>query len=140
MSNSKENNKLAAWKGGVGKYNDSFNLFDRLVDDFYDSWWHDPLLVSRRNYRVSNIIENDNDYTISVELPGYKRAEIELQTINNVIQLTASNSKGKYIKSWSLSGVNLDNVTSKLEDGILNISVPKTPESKPKTIEIQEVK
>lgn len=142
MSNDK-NNKLAAWKGGVSGYS-PLNIFhdevDSLFDSVFNSWWTDPLLVSQRNYRVYDIVNNENDYTISVEIPGYKRSEIKLEVVNNSIQLTAENSKGKYIKAWKLSNVDFDKITSKLEDGVLSITAPKTPESKPKVIDIQEIK
>lgn len=140
---SKENNKLAAWKGGLTKSN-SFNVFhdefDNFIDRAFNSFWTSPLLVTQRNYRIYDVAENEKDYTITVEIPGYKKGEIKLEIVDNSIQLTAENSKGKYIKAWSLSGANLDKVTSKLEDGVLTITVEKIPEAQPKVVEIQEVK
>lgn len=140
---SEKSNKLAAWKGGLTKSN-SFNVFhdefDNFIDRAFNSFWTSPLLVTQRNYRIYDVVENEKDYTITVEIPGYKKGEIKLEIVDNSIQLTAENSKGKYIKAWTLSNVNIGKVSSQLENGVLSILIPKAETLPKKTIEIEEVK
>lgn len=137
-----KNNKLAAWKGGVQSKSlqSIHDEFDAFIERAFGRFWSNPLLVTQRNYRIYDVTENDKDYTITVEIPGYKKSDIKLEVVDNTIQLTAENKKGKYVKAWSLYGANLDKITSTLEDGVLNIVVEKTPEVQPKSIEIKEVK
>jgi HSP20 family protein len=143
----KENNKHTPNKWGLTKYNgcisdrSALDVFHDEFDSFMErafNWaWSDPIWVTSRNYRVYDVKENDDNYTITLEIPGYKREEIKLETINSSIQLTAENSKGKYVKSWRLSDSNLDKVTSKLEDGVLTINVPKSPTAVAKSVTIE---
>ena len=128
---------------GVNKYSplNSWDLFHNEFDSFFDRAldfaWSSPGWVTNRNWRHTDITEDDKSYTIEVELPRFKKEELSLKIVNNTIQLTAQNDRSSYVKSWALSNVNLDKLTSKLENGVLSISVEKTPESQPKVIEIQ---
>lgn len=112
------------------------NEFDSFIERVFNRAWSNPLWLSKRNYRVYDVNEKDNEYVIEVELPRYKKEQIKLETVNNTIQLTAQNGKGSYTKTWSLSNADLDKVTSKLEDGVLTIMVPKTVQAQSKVIAI----
>lgn len=140
---SKENNKLAAWKGGLTKSN-SFNVFhdefDNFIDRAFNSFWTSPLLVTQRNYRIYDVAENEKDYTITVEIPGYRLGDIKLEYTDNSVTLTAQNQKGTYIKSWTINGSDTSKIESKLENGVLTIVLPKLPKSEPKTVQILEIK
>lgn len=140
MNNESKNKSVVPYK--TGRVIDSpFGLFHDEFDSFFERAlnfaWADPFWVNKRNYRIYDVKENEKSYTIEVELPRFKREQIKLETLNGVVQLTAQNEKNTYTKSWALSNANLDKVSSKLEDGVLTITIEKTPESQPKLIEIK---
>ena len=144
MSKENVNKSVAPYSKGVSKYYSPLNSwdlfhneFDSLVDSMFNWAWSNPTWVTNRNYRLCDVKDNTDNYTISVELPGYKRSEVKLEVVGNTLQLTAENTKGKYVKSWSLSDSDLEKVTSKLEDGVLNVTIPKLPSATPKVIDIQ---
>jgi HSP20 family protein len=104
-----------------------FNLFDTLLDKIH--------------LQDENIdIWNDGDYlTLEVEIPGYKKEDIsiEMEDQKLIISAERKEKEHKYIlkgrqnsfkRSFSLPNGLSDEITAKLEDGILtvNIKIDKT--------------
>lgn len=148
MNTNKNSNAVAPLNRGLVKqYSDDslfptmdffHDEFDSFVEKAFNLAWSNPAWVTKRNYRLYDVKENDKSYTVEVEIPGFKKSEIKLQVVDGSVQLVAQNNRGTYSKTWSLTGADLDKVTSKLEDGILTINIPKIEEVQPKIINIQE--
>lgn len=121
---------------------------ERLFDDWMDFSFPevDKVLYGKHANRVmkTDVKENDKDYEIDVDLPGFKKDDVKLQLKNGYLSIEASkgldkNEKdddGKYIRreryagSMSRSfyvgdGVTQSDVHAKFEDGILRLTVPK---------------
>lgn len=122
---------------GVGTFGNEFNS---LVDHLFDSFWAEPSFLNSRNWKPTNISEDDNNYIVSVELPGFSKKEISVVTQGNVLKVNAKNNKSTYSRQFSISGWDTNKVKSKLENGILTVCVEKTPESKEKVVDIEEIK
>ena len=130
------------------------NLFD---DFFYD--FAKPVRKSLTcSTPVSGIMktdvkENENGYELAIELPGYKKEDVQAQLKDGYMTVTAKtstsndekNADGKYIRRERYVGtssrsfyvgeeVTQDDIKAKFEDGILKISVPKK-EAKPQVEE-----
>ena len=88
--------------------------------------------------------ELDNGYEIMVDLPGFKKDEVNVELENGYLTISASkgldkdeeDKKGKYIRkeryagSMSRSfyvgdGITEDDIKAKYENGILKLSIPK---------------
>ena len=126
------------------------NLFD---DDWMnfpftdEAFWgkKNPLYGKHaQNMMKTDIRETDNSYELEVDLPGFKKDEINVQLKDGYLTLTAAkgldkdsqDKKGNYIRKERYAGtmsrsfyvgeaVNEEDVHAKYEDGILKISVPK---------------
>ena len=126
------------------------NLFD---DDWMnfpftdEAFWgkKNPLYGKHaQNMMKTDIRETDNSYELDVDLPGFKKDEINVQLKDGYLTLTAAkgldkdsqDKKGNYIRKERYAGtmsrsfyvgeaVNEEDVHAKYEDGILKISVPK---------------
>ena len=115
-----------------------------------------PTVVRRTNgathftQPLSNIIENEDGFTIQLATPGYKREDISINVKNGTLVVEgtfeAENSEnysrrefglGKFTKSFRL-GDDLDreNISAKYADGVLSIEVLRRPEEKRRDIEI----
>ena len=102
--------------------------------------------------------EYDDGYELSVDLPGFKKDQIELQLQNGYLTITASKSleegkdkKGKIVHQERYSGsmsrcfyvgdhVTEEDLKAKFEDGVLTLDFPKEePKKLPerRTIQIQ---
>ena len=107
----------------------------------------------------TDLKEHDDGYELSVDLPGFKKDQIELQLQNGYLTITASkgleeegkDKKGKIVHQERYSGsmsrsfyvgdhVTEEDVKAKFEDGVLTLDFPKEePKKLPerKTIQIQ---
>ena len=119
-----------------------------IFDDFMDFSFPD---VNRelygkhaKNMMKTDVRELDNGYEIIVDLPGFKKDEIEVQLDNGYLNISAakgldkdeSDKKGKYIRKERYAGamsrsfyvgdhITEDDIHAKFENGILQLDVPK---------------
>ena len=104
-----------------------------------------------------DIVETDESYLLSVDLPGMKKEEINIELNDNILAIhgerkpraMASNSKTnptywknrQFKRSFTIPRtVDLSKVEARYEDGVLDLSLPKSVYARPRTIEIQSGK
>jgi len=100
-----------------------------------------------------NITETPENYTMVAEMPGLKEKDIDLEVKDGTLTLKAhqkneeeSNEKTYRVREFSerhfersfkLGGtVDQNNITAKLQNGLLRITLPKREEAKAKTVKI----
>ena len=125
---------------------------ETLFDDFFDddffrvpAWLgRDPLFGKRgKNLMKTDVRETDNSYELDVDLPGFKKDEINVDLQDGYLTIQASkgldkdkkDKEGRYIRqeryagacsrSFYVGDIQPDQVSAKYEDGILKISLPK---------------
>ena len=123
------------------------NLFDDDWFDFDRDFWgkKNPLYgKNAKNIMKTDIREHDTGYELDVDLPGFKKDEINIELENGYLTISAAkgldkdeqDKKGKYIRKERYAGamqrsfyvgdaVTEDDVKAKFEDGILKLSIPK---------------
>ena len=101
-----------------------------------------------------DVIDNDEAFVIRAALPGLKAEEITINVEDDVLTLKAEREEshedgdetyllrerryGSLRRSVRLpSGVNADEATAEVEDGILTLTLPKREEYKPKQIAVK---
>lgn len=118
---------------------DPFETIHTLLSDPY---WDRPATSLK-----SKVDNNENDYTFTVEVPGFNEDEISIEVREGLLEIAAEHkedSKGKYFhstvhRSWSLPrGVNEDSISAELQNGILSVVVPKK-EIEGKRVEIKSL-
>ncbi len=131
----------------------SNNSYFDLVDDFFnDSFF--TRNIEHDTFKI-DIKDEDNQYVIEAELPGLNKEQVSVTYENNQLNISikyedeVNDEQPNYIhkerrtcsmaRSIRLKNVNKDEIAAKLEDGILNITAPKSEEdvSKTSTIEIK---
>lgn len=125
------------------------NLFDELFDDDF------PMIPMRsirnplygknaKNLMKTDVRETDNTYELDVDLPGFKKDEVQLDLKDGYLTISAAkgldkdqeDKKGKYIRQERYAGacsrsffvgeeIEPRDVSAKFEDGILRVSLPK---------------
>ena len=133
------------------------NLFDDFFNDDFPTFpvlsGRDPLYGKHaKNLMKTDVRETENSYELDIDLPGFKKNEINVELKDGYLSISASkgldkeqkNNEGKYIRqeryvgSCSRSfyvGDNMDakDVSAKFEDGILKLSLSKpAPKELPK--------
>ena len=136
------------------------NLFDEFFDDDF------PMIPMRsirnplygknaKNLMKTDVRETDNTYELDVDLPGFKKDEVQLDLKDGYLTISAAkgldkdqeDKKGKYIRQERYAGscsrsfyvgedVEPDQISAKFESGILQISVPKAAKRLPRNSSI----
>lgn len=125
------------------------NLFDEFFDDDF------PMIPMRsirnplygknaKNLMKTDVRETDNTYELDIDLPGFKKDEVQLDLKDGYLTISAAkgldkdqeDKKGKYIRQERYAGacsrsffvgegIEPQDVSAKFEDGILRVSLPK---------------
>ena len=121
------------------------NLFN---DDWMDFGFPevDKALYGKHanNVMKTDVKETDTGYEVDIDLPGFKKDEINAQLDNGYLTISAAkgldkdekDKKGKYIRKERYAGamsrsfyvgegITPEDIKAKYEDGILRLSVPK---------------
>ena len=124
------------------------NLFDDFFDDHFDMFpaWtqRNPLYGKHaKNLMKTDVRETDTTYEVDIDLPGFKKDEINVDLQDGYLTIQASkgldkdekDKEGRYIRqeryagscsrSFYVGDVKPEDVSAKYEDGILKLSMPK---------------
>ena len=123
------------------------NLFDDWMDQFDKAFWNNsnPLYGKHaKNMMKTDVREHDTGYELDIDLPGFKKDEIQVQLEDGYLTVCAEkgldkdekDKKGRYIRQERYAGamqrsfyvgdaVTEEDIKAKYENGILSISVPK---------------
>jgi HSP20 family protein len=101
-----------------------------------------------------DVDETDEAYLLSVDLPGVKKEDVKIDLSENVLTISGERkhereekdkgsrryerSYGRFQRSFTLpTTVDANHVEANIEDGVLRIALPKSEQSKPRSIQIQ---
>ncbi len=137
------------------------NLFDDFFSDPFTSMMmpqgRNPLYGKHaKNLMKTDVRETENTYELDVDLPGFKKDEVNIELKNGYLTIQASkglnkdeaDKKGRLIRQERYTGscsrsfyVGEDilptQVSARFEDGILRLSIPKeAPKQLPKVTTI----
>ena len=126
---------------------------ENLFDDFFS----DPfeMMVPTRNalygkhgknLMKTDVRETENSYELDIDLPGFKKDEVNVELKDGYLTITASTDskkeekqEGKYIRKERYSGttsrsfyvgedLTQEDIKAKFENGVLKVLVPKKEE------------
>ena len=124
------------------------NLFDDWKDFPFDRSFfgerNPPYGKHEKNLMKTDVRETENGYEVDIDLPGFKKEEINAQLSDGYLIISASkgldkeekDKEGRYIRreryagSMSRSfyvgeGVKEEDIHGKFENGILKLTIPK---------------
>ena len=129
------------------------NLFDEFFNDFRDfdrefermNRETNRALYGRkaRNLMKTDVRETDDGYELDVDLPGFKKDEVDVKLSDGYLTISAAkgldkdekDKKGNYIRRERYSGamqrsfyvgdIKGEDVHAKFADGMLSLTVPK---------------
>lgn len=109
-----------------------FGIYSSLFD--FDTLEFDKFFGSK-NYRVET---TSNDLTLSVDLPGAKSADLNVQVEGHTVKVTGKQRGHDVKQSYQLSKqYDPTTAAATLEDGVLTIKFLKREEAKPNVINVQ---
>jgi HSP20 family protein len=154
---------LAKTEGNGGKSLSLFRpwgldrSFHRLFDDLLDfskEWDFPTAMKPEMGFPTVDISETPQQYDIRAEIPGMKKEDIKVSVNKNVLTLSGEKKEekktedkkyhrvesyyGSFQRSFVLpEGIKADKVAADFKDGVLTVVVPKSEETKEKTVDIK---
>lgn len=125
------------------------NLLDEMFEDPFQMMSafnaRNPLYGKHaKNLMKTDVRETENTYELDIDLPGFKKEEVQVQLEDGTLTISAAkgldkneqDEKGRYIRQERYTGqcsrsfyvgqqVEAKDLSAKFEDGILRITVPK---------------
>lgn len=117
------------------------------LDDMFDD------IIQKKSNMQCDIYEQDNQYIIEIDIPGFEKENINIDVNNEYLTVTAEKEEsfdenkkyirqerkfGKYQRSFYLGDLDAENVAAHFNNGILKINIPKKEMlDKKRTIEIE---
>ncbi len=122
-----------------------------FMPSLFDEFFFDTPKAARRpaipQIMKTDVKENENGYDLEIELPGYKKEDLQLELKDGYLNISATtktnndekDKKGQYIRRERYIGtssrsfyvgedITEEDIKAKFEDGILNVYVPKKEE------------
>lgn len=131
-----------------------FDEFYNMLDDFFSEDWNRPRSLMKDTFKI-DVKEDDKEYTVEAELPGITKDDLNLSIEDGRLCIAVNKEEVKEDKDQKnyihrerrytsmqrnvfLAEASDDGIKAKLNDGVLEITVPKkVEEDKSKTIEIE---
>ena len=123
------------------------NLFDDFFNDMDENFFgkKNPLYGKHaRNMMKTDVRETDTTYEVDIDLPGFKKEDINVNYENGYLTISTSkgldkdekDKEGRYIRqeryvgnmtrSFYLGDIPKEDIKAKYEEGVLRLSVPKS--------------
>ncbi|MFQ5777126.1 MAG: Hsp20/alpha crystallin family protein [Terriglobia bacterium] len=135
-------------------FRDLSNLHRRLDRLFEDGFTGFRPLDGATWMPAVDILEKDNEIVLKADLPGIDPKDVEINVENGTLMLRGSRKLtsdvkqedyhrvervyGSFVRSFSLPGsVDADKVEAAYRNGVLELTLPKRPEAKPKQIKVK---
>ena len=123
-----------------GLLNTGFDEFYNMLDDFFTDSWSPRRSLARDTFKI-NVQQNEEVYLIEAELPGVNKDEIDIDLNEGRLIISVkreeniNEEKKNYIhresrfssmsRSVYLADADTKGIKAKLDNGVLNITVPR---------------
>ncbi len=127
----------------------------QVFDSFMDEFFNTPSMMMSGGSIQADVYEDEDNVMVDLKAPGFKKEDIEIDIEGDMLTVSGKiteekeeeKEKKKYymkeIREESFSRtltlptkVDSENSKAKVENGMIKITLPKLPESKPKKIAI----
>jgi HSP20 family protein len=145
-----------------------FRSLQRQMNNLFTDIWNPTDVFNSGDYfsglgtnQMTNFIpavdveETDNEYRMTIDLPGLKKEDVRVEVQNNQLIVSGERrqeqdnergrshfrerSYGSFVRAMTLpSNLNPDTVEANFENGVLTLTIPKTEESRPRQIQINQ--
>jgi HSP20 family protein len=116
-----------------------------LTDPFFGDFFSFPFEMERSNRGLmkTDVKENDNNYELKVEVPGFDKSQINVSLDDGYLTISAHENKnndqknasgkfirrerftGSYERSFYVGSIDQKDIAAKLDNGVLTVTFPK---------------
>jgi len=133
----------------------TYDIFDDIlglrsnIEKYFNDLAPKALVIE---YPYINLYDRDDTITLRALIPGIKADELDIQLVDTTLLIEGERKSdyvdkpyvrrerdfGKFKKSITLPyRVDRDSITATMKDGVLTVTLRKSPEAMPKKIQIQ---
>lgn len=134
------------------------SLFNDLFDDFGDDGYLMPSFSWKKSFPKVDVKEGKDSYILQMDLPGKTEKDVNIELKHNILSISSvektetkddkkNHHDGKYLvrertyskfeRSFTLpEDVNGENISAKVKDGVLTVTMPRHALAEPKHIAI----
>jgi len=107
------------------------------------------MITENANILRVDVREEDNEFIVTTAVPGLSADDLTIQVLDNILRiegeypisdgehLLREMPEGKFLRTLQMpSDIDADKVEARIENGILNLSLPKVEAARPKQIKI----
>ena len=129
--------------------------WNETLDQFFNDFANTPAAESGLLAPAIDVSEDESRLTVTAELPGLEKKDIELTVKDGLLMLRGEKRMeeekkdakfhrierryGSFYRALALpDSVDADSVDARFQNGVLVVTLPKRPESKPRNIGIRD--
>jgi HSP20 family protein len=144
--------ELTPWRNRLSS---SIEQMRRDFDEALGNWFGDGAGGLRPFSPQTNIAETENQYEVTVDLPGMKPEDVKVELVGNSLVISGERkqeseakdktfhrverSYGMFRRAFPLEqSVEAEQINARFSNGVLNITVPKSQSALPRQIKVQE--
>ncbi len=153
---------MERWRPGWWlRRREPFREMDEEMERLFEEWpfrwvtpWSRRALVAREWAPRIDMFDREDKVVIKAELPGMSKEDIDISITGNVLTIKGEHKveeevkdedyycceryRGTFYRAIQLpSGLETDKIEANYENGILEITLPKAPEVKPKKVTVK---
>lgn len=141
-----------------------FQDFEKMMDNYFNRQWlfrprwnwpKMPEFADRPEWNVPDVdvVDHDKELVVKAEIPGIDKKDLDISVSGNVLTIKGSKKEEKkeekenYVMSEIRSGrfartltlpaeVDSDKVKARYENGVLELTLPKSPTAERRTIKV----
>ncbi len=132
-------------------YRNERNSLLNLERSFFGDFFID--ILNSRDVFKTNIKENDKEYILEAELPGFSKGDIQIEIKDDILNIKAQHKEDKedntndflrrerycgiFQRSFHIPNINEDKINAEYNNGILKLTLPKNEQTKSNTKKIE---
>lgn len=126
-------------------------MFDETLKNLHPAERKEPQAGSRTP--ATDVYETENSYVVKADFPGVKKEDIQIDVHDGTFTLKAEKkfeekeskdnylrverAYGSFMRSFQLpKNVDAEKIKAEYKDGVLEVTLPKIEEAKPKKIQV----
>jgi HSP20 family protein len=146
------------WRDNSGRPFNDVKYLQKQIDQMFDDFFYPAANNSQaRQGLICDFQDTESHYLFSFDIPGVKKEDLKIELKGNELHVSgerrdehidekngyrsSQRSYGSFSQSISLPpGVNVEDIETECQDGVLRIAVPKKEESRARQIAVGERK
>lgn len=146
---------VTKYPGSTSTVNELRREMDRIFNDLIPFSWKFDDSEPTLGYWTprADMVETDNEYLLSVDLPGLSKKDIKINYHDNVLTIEGERKEekkeehkgylrneryyGSFERSFMIpAAITEDKIKATFKDGVLQVTIPKAEKSKRKSVTI----